>query len=142
LEKCLEKGSSGLDFGSGPGPTLSVMFQEAGHNVNLYDIFYAPDASVFDQKYDFVTTSEVVEHLNDPKEELHRLWQCIKPQGYLGIMTKLVIDRESFARWHYKNEPTHIRFYSQATFRWLAGLWGAQVAFIDNDVMIFSMKGE
>jgi len=137
LKKRLIKGSCGLDFGSGPGPTLSVMFEEAGHHVSLYDAFYTPDISVFDKKYDFVTTSEVVEHLNNPKDEFNRLWTCLKPQGYLGIMTKLVINQEAFARWHYKNEPTHICFYSQATFRWLADLWNVQVEFVDKDVTIF-----
>ena len=29
--------SVGLDFGSGPGPTLSVMFEEAGHTMSIYD---------------------------------------------------------------------------------------------------------
>ena len=138
LEKCLAEGSDGLDFGSGPGPTLSVMFEEAGHRVSLYDMFYAPDASVFEKQYDFVTTSEVVEHLNNPRDELNRLWNCLKPQGWLGIMTKLVIDQEAFSKWHYKNEPTHICFYSQETFRWLANFWNAQVEFVDKDVMIFS----
>lgn len=141
LEKRLTRGSCGLDFGSGPGPTLSVMFEEAGHNVSLYDAFYAPDISVFNKKYDFVATSEVVEHLNNPKDELNRLWNCLKPQGYLGIMTKRVIDREAFAGWHYKNEPTHICFYSKETFCWLAGLWNAEATFADNDVVIFS-KGQ
>ncbi len=138
LEKCLTKASYGLDFGSGPGPTLSVMFEEAGHHVSLYDEFYAPDNSVFDKQYDFVTTSEVVEHLNNPKDELDRLWCCLKPQGHLGIMTKLVIDCDAFARWHYKNELTHICFYSQTTFQWLADLWKAHVTFADKDVAIFT----
>lgn len=140
LEKRLTRGSYGLDFGSGPGPTLSVMFEEAGHHVSLYDTYYAPDISVFDKKYDFVTTSEVVEHLKNPGDEFDRLWNCLKPQGCLGIMTKLVIDRKAFARWHYKNEPTHICFYSQETFRWLADLWNVQVEFADKDVSIF-LKG-
>jgi hypothetical protein len=41
--------SQGLDFGSGPGPTLSVMLAAAGHTIALYDPFYADDAGVFDQ---------------------------------------------------------------------------------------------
>jgi len=67
MEKCLARGSCGLDFGSGPGPTLSVMFEEAGHTMTLYDRFYAPDETVFNKEYDFITTSEVVEHLSDPR---------------------------------------------------------------------------
>jgi len=131
-------GSNGLDFGSGPGPTLSVMFEEKGHNVKLYDQFYALHPSVFDWRYDFVTATEVVEHLRYPQVELDRLWKCLKPGGYLGIMTKLVIDRDAFAGWHYKNEPSHICFFSRRTFKWLAALWKAEVDFFDEDVIIFS----
>ena len=38
----LAPGARGLDFGCGPGPTLSVMFEEAGFDIDVYDIFYAP----------------------------------------------------------------------------------------------------
>jgi hypothetical protein len=40
LQRCLTPGSSGLDFGSGPEPTLSMMFEEAGHSMTLFDYFY------------------------------------------------------------------------------------------------------
>ena len=39
MQKKLLPGSFGLDFGSGPGPTLSVMFEEVGHNLSIYDYF-------------------------------------------------------------------------------------------------------
>ena len=73
MQQKLPPGSQGLDFGSGPGPTLSIMFEEAGHTVSLYDYFYANDRSVLQQSYDFITTSEVVEHLHQPKYELEVL---------------------------------------------------------------------
>ena len=127
----------GLDFGSGPGPTLSVMFQEAGHLMEIYDPFYAPDHGVLGRKYDFITASEVVEHLHDPRAELDRLWGCLKPGGLLGIMTKRVIDADRFARWHYKDDPTHVCFFSPATFHWLAERWQATFVMPANDIVIF-----
>jgi len=129
--------SEGLDFGSGPGPTLSVMFEETGHRMDIYDVFYAPNDFVFENRYDFITATEVAEHLFEPGRELNRLWACLKPGGLLGIMTKLVIDREAFSRWHYKNDPTHVCFYSRATFRWLAERWAADVRFFGKDVIVF-----
>ena len=103
--------SSGLDFGSGPGPTLSIMFEEAGHNVAIYDPFYSPDKTPLTRQYDFVTASEVVEHFRNPAKDLQRIWSCIKPGGLLGIMTKLALDQASFSNWHYKNDPTHVSFF-------------------------------
>lgn len=129
--------SHGLDFGSGPGPTLSVMFREAGHTMAIFDPFYAPDNTVFDHQYDFITATEVVEHLRNPQMELNRLWDRLKPGGILGIMTKLALDVDAFARWHYKNDLTHICFYSRETFRWLAGQWGVEAIFVGKDVILF-----
>ncbi|MFA0697998.1 class I SAM-dependent methyltransferase, partial [Vibrio sp. 10N.222.49.C9] len=56
----------GLDFGCGPGPTLSLMMQEAGHDVDLYDLYYYPDTKVLNKRYDFITATEVIEHLYQP----------------------------------------------------------------------------
>ena len=134
----LEAGAKGLDFGSGPGPTLSVMLEEAGFSVNIYDIFYANNALVLQLEYSFITATEVVEHLSQPGEVLENLWSKIKPGGYLGLMTKLVTDKDAFSRWHYKNDPTHIRFYSIKTFQWLAISFNWTLEVIDKDVIFFT----
>jgi hypothetical protein len=136
LQARLAPGSRGLDFGAGPGPALAHMLTEAGHEVNLYDPFYANRPAALTRQYDFITASEVVEHLRHPGLELDRLYGLLKPGGLLGIMTKRVIDRERFARWHYKNDPTHVCFFSRETFAWLAARWGARVDFVDRDVII------
>ncbi|RLA41200.1 MAG: methyltransferase [Gammaproteobacteria bacterium] len=133
----LKPASQGLDFGSGPGPTLSLMLAEAGHRVELYDPFYAPDEGVFTRQYEFITSSEVVEHLQAPGRELTRLWALIKPGGVLAIMTKRVIDQAAFARWHYKNDPTHIVFFSEETFNWLGKLWQVEPVYCGADVVFF-----
>lgn len=133
----LPKGSKGLDFGSGPGPALAAMFEERGYRMTLYDPFYADDESVFGRKYDFITATEVVEHLYRPKAELDRLWVCLKEGGWLGIMTKQVRDREAFAGWHYIRDETHIAFYSKTVFRWLGGEWNSEPIFISKDVVLY-----
>lgn len=132
----LEFGSRGLDFGSGPGPTLSVMLEERGHAMALYDPFYAPDSKVLAQQYDFVTCTEVVEHFACPAMEFATLWRLVKPGGWLGIMTKLMGECSDFAAWHYKNDPTHIVFYSRKTFFWLAGQWQSSPEFLGADVVL------
>lgn len=134
----LAAGSHGLDFGCGPGPALAAMFAEAGHEMAVFDCFYAPDLSVFKRRYDFITATEVVEHLHRPGNELQRLWRLLKPGGHLGLMTKLVIDQAAFSRWHYKNDPTHVGFFSRETFDWLAAEWGTAAEVIGNDVIIIA----
>lgn len=129
--------SSGLDFGSGPGPTLSLIMAEAGHQMAIYDPYYAPAPECLTQSYDFITASEVVEHLSRPGEELDRLWSLINAGGWLGLMTKRVSGREAFARWHYKNDPTHICFYSRDTFDYLGRQWQADALYPHADVVLF-----
>lgn len=135
LEK-LKPGLSGLDFGCGPGPTLSVMMEEAGHTVDLYDHFYCSDSSVFQKRYDFITASEVVEHLGNPKRVFAQLFQMLKPGAPLGIMTKLHSDPQSFKNWHYIQDPTHICFYSRRTFQYLSEIYHLDIEFIGRDVII------
>ncbi len=140
LQQCLAPGSSGLDFGSGPGPVISLMFEEAGHSMTLFDTFYEPIPAVLEKQYDFITATEVVEHLRDPGKELEQLWACLKPGGWLGIMTKVVVGPDAFPRWHYKNDPTHVCFFSRATFTWLALQWKADLTFPDGDIVLLRKK--
>jgi len=133
----LALGSRGLDFGAGPGPTLSVMLQEAGFAVVIYDIYYAPDRSVLANRYDFITATEVVEHLSRPGEVLQTLWAMLEPGGWLGLMTKLVQDKAAFERWHYKNDLTHISFFSFVTMDYLCTRWGASIERPEDDVILF-----
>jgi hypothetical protein len=53
-------------------------------------------------------------------------------------MTKRVRDKPSFSTWHYKNDPTHIAFYSEQTFAWLAQQWQLKLEIIDNDVVFLT----
>lgn len=137
MNKKLELNSYGLDFGSGPGPTLSLMFEEEGHTVRIYDPFYADDKSVFDEQYDFITTTETAEHLYNPLMELDRLWSLLKPGGYLGVMTRRWTTVEAFKNWHYKNDDTHVIFFHEETFRWLQERWDAGLEIYKRDVVVF-----
>ena len=142
LNDRLPPNSYGLDFGCGPGPTLNLMFEEVDHRMEIYDPFYADNESVFDQQYDFITATEVLEHLFHPGKELERLWECLNPGGYLGIMTKIAEDDpDFFADWHYRLDLTHVTFYTTDTFRWLADKWNASVGFPADRAIIFQKSG-
>ncbi|MEJ2328514.1 MAG: class I SAM-dependent methyltransferase [Gammaproteobacteria bacterium] len=136
MQERIPQHASGLDFGSGPGPTLSRMFEEQGHRVRLYDPFYAPDASALHGHYDFITATEVAEHLHQPAFELERLWSLLRPAGWLGIMTRRFNPKLYFPDWHYKNDPTHVIFFSDLTFEWLANQWETTVSFHGADVVL------
>lgn len=135
--KIIKPGSKGLDFGSGPGPTLSLMFEQQGHRVDLFDKFYANNQAIFSKKYDFITATEVLEHLRSPFDELNRLYDMLNNSGVLAVMTCMLNDSIDFELWYYKNDPTHICFFSKTTMQYLAKIWGANVQFYNNNVAIF-----
>ncbi len=136
LNQRLAPHSYGLDFGCGPGPTLSLMLQEQGHNLSLYDLYFYPDTQVLERQYDFLTATEVIEHLYDPHTVWRQWLNLVKPGGWIGLMTKMVIDVDAFAGWHYKNDPTHVIFFSRATFQYLAERDRLELEFIGNDVIL------
>lgn len=127
---------SGLDFGCGPGPGLATLMNAAGHRMSIFDIFYAPQPEVLETAYDFVTCTEVVEHFNNPSRELNTLFGLLKEGATLGIMTKLVINQQKFAGWHYKNDPTHISFFSVETFEYLAERFDCKLIYQHQDVIM------
>lgn len=145
LERCatpllarLAPGSHGLDFGCGPAPLLAKILEENGHHIATYDLYFQPDASVLEGRFDFIVSTEVMEHLADPMAVLELLWQRIKAGGVLALMTKLVLSRERFANWHYIRDPTHIVFFSTETFQWLANQLSATLEFSGSDVIFFT----
>lgn len=135
LQQHVKSSARGLDFGCGPGPALSVMLTEQGYAMSVYDIFYDDDKTVLACNYDFVTATEVVEHLFNPGKVLQQLWLLLESGGLLALMTKQVIDKKAFANWHYKNDPTHVCFFSRPTFEWVAEQWGASLEFVGQDVI-------
>lgn len=133
----LMPGQQGLDFGCGPGPTLALMLTEAGFPCANYDPYYRPDAELLARRYDFVTCSEVVEHFCRPHDSWRQLAQLVRPGGWLAVMTKRASGSlDAFRRWHYKNDPTHVAFYAEATFAYLARQGGFSLEFAGADVVL------
>ncbi len=136
LAKQLIKQAKGLDFGSGPGPAISVILAEQGYQVENFDVFYADDRKLLTGKYDFITCTEVIEHLHSPHKELAMLTGLLNSGGFLGVMTKRLLDKASFTTWHYKNDLTHVCFYSDQTFEYIAKTWQYKTDIINSDTVI------
>lgn len=132
----IKAGDCGLDYGSGPGPALSVMFGEQGFSVNNYDPFFAPDTALLEQHYDFITCTETVEHFHSPATEFACLDSLLRPGGWLGIMTQWYTADTELADWHYLRDPTHVCFYHVDTLQWLAAHLGWQLLLAEDNVAL------
>lgn len=138
LQTFLKNEMKGLDFGCGPGPTISVMMAERGFEMNNYDPFFHDDRDVLTQKYDFITCTEVIEHMFRPMVEMKLLKSLLNENGVIGLMTEFVPDKEKFVNWYYKNDPTHVCFYSPQAFQWMAKELKCDLEVVGNSVVILS----
>lgn len=140
IRERFEKGARGLDFGCGPTPLLSDILKADGFEMEVYDPFYVNDESVLEQKYDFIVSTEVFEHLKSPLSEFEKLFSLLKPNGVLAIMTRPYDESIDFKTWHYKNDRTHICFYTVETFNWIAVRLGLEYSRVENDIFVFKAK--
>ena len=137
LKAILPPSSSLLDFGAGPGPALAQMMRNDGHQVAIYDPFYAPDRSVLSAQYDAVMATEVVEHFHHPHHDFKQMLAGVRAGGWLAIMTNLQDDDAAFAGWYYRRDPTHVAFYREETFQFIAKEFGLKLDRISRNVTFF-----
>lgn len=140
LGQRLPQGAKGLDYGAGPGPTVSVMLEKMGFSVSLYDIFFHPDTSLFDEQFQFVTCTEVIEHCFSPMADIQRMWSILEPGGVLGVMTEMVIDKEQYANWHYIRDDTHVCFFSKESFHWIGEKLGSDPIFEAPNTVFYKLS--
>jgi 2-polyprenyl-3-methyl-5-hydroxy-6-metoxy-1,4-benzoquinol methylase len=132
----LPAGARGIDYGCGPGPTLSVMFAESGFSMVDYDPFFFAQGATLRDHYDFLTCSEAMEHFYTPALEWQRIQGLVRRGGWIGIMTARVDEVDDFSTWYYKEDPTHVCFYARETFLWLADRDGMDAEFHGSSVVL------
>lgn len=140
LETFLPPGCRGLDYGSGPTPVLSEIFARQGFVMEIYDPFFAAKNKVLDQKYDFITCTEVVEHFFNPCQEFKLLVDHLEAEGHLGVMTSPRHPHEDFLMWPYIREKSHVSFYSNKCMDWIAEHFNLQTKFHSESVWIWTRR--
>lgn len=130
--------SKGLDFGAGTGPVISKVLNDNGYTITEYDPYFHNYPERLQQKYDYVTSSEVIEHFYDPYKEFKLLKGLLKPKAKLYCMTDIYDDSIDFGSWYYKNDPTHVFFYTKKTFEWIKNEFGFLDVKVDRRLITFS----
>lgn len=128
-----------LDFGSGPTPVLVELLRREGFNAVGYDPCFDSGADL-SQPFDAVVSTETFEHFRRPREELERIAGLLRPGGLLVVRTALWQPGQDFRTWHYANDETHIVFYSEATFRYIASTWGLRICETNGKDLIVATR--
>lgn len=115
----------GLDYGCGPVPTLNRLLEREGYYCEFYDPIFFPEYP--QGNYDFIFATECFEHFFRPGDEMLKLSGLLKPGGVLAVMTQLWADTGNFKDWGYAHDPTHVAFYHNNTFQFIAENFGFKI---------------
>jgi len=130
----VEKGARVLDFGSGPAPVFSWILKRNGYRVDSFDPFFCPDYSWTKRRYNAIVLVEVLEHLSGPVETLNSLIERLHPGGYLCMRSSLHDgDLSRFKAWWYRQDPTHISFFTPGTIEYLSTGLGLEIISISEN---------
>jgi hypothetical protein len=131
----------GLDFGEGCYPLLRELFDDIGiKNMDGFDPFYNNNTNIFNSKYDFITCSEVLEHINNPFDDISRLISLLNLKGILGVSTALYGGHIKFENWYYIKDITHINIFTEKTVYYLANTFNCDLKLMEKDLFIFEKK--
>ena len=127
-------GKRGLDYGSGPSPVLAMILErDYGFSMDIYDLFFSPDRIYEGKTYAMITSTEVIEHLQNPLEHFEIFKKCMGEGSVLSIMTLFHPESvEEFLNWYYMRDMSHISFYTPQTMRVIGEKTGLEVIYTDN----------
>jgi SAM-dependent methyltransferase len=131
------KTAQGLDFGAGTGPVISAMLGNEQYRIQQYDPFFFK-MDLRGLQYDYIVCSEVIEHFHHPAREFTLLKKLLKKGGKIYIKTALYSRDIDFEKWYYKNDQTHVFFYTEKTMHFIRTSYGFSDLEIAGNVIILS----
>ena len=129
---------NGLDFGCGTGPVIAKLLKEKGYNIELYDPYFKILNKALEYTYAYIFCCEVIEHFNSPKNEFTLLRNLLKEDAKLYCKTGLLKDSINFENWWYKNDKTHVFFYTPTTLKWIASHYNFKSVDITSKLITFT----
>jgi len=137
----VEKPKTALDFGCGRTSLLANLLELKGISCDYYDPIYHPNTLNHSKKYELIVSTEVFEHLHQPKEVFESLLERLKEGGYLALQTQFhPNDVEDFKKWYYHQDPTHIVFFHAKTFKVLCEMYGCEFVGDNSKNMVVLKK--
>jgi hypothetical protein len=111
-----------IDFGSGQSAVLTQILRRNGYGCVPYDPNFDLKLDESGPIYDSIILCEVIEHLRDINSDLAFIKGLLKKTGSILVRTKLYPEnKESFTKWWYNKDLTHINFFNLATLNFIAG---------------------
>ncbi|HQO50348.1 MAG TPA: class I SAM-dependent methyltransferase [Bacteroidales bacterium] len=126
-----------LDFGSGPSSVVAKLLRDKGFSMTVYDPYFFDDRKLLLNQYDFITCTEVMEHFYSPLESFTILFKMLVQNGKLYCTTRLYLPEIDFSSWFYKNDATHVFFYTPETVSFVSSKVGFSNFIIEDKLIVF-----
>jgi SAM-dependent methyltransferase len=110
---------SGLDYGAGPDSVVIYLLNKSKYLIHAYDPYFHPKEDLLKGTFDYIVSSEVIEHFYHPQTEFQQFYKRLNPGGWLFLQTEILQTDTVFANWYYRRDPTHVVFYSEKTLQWI-----------------------
>jgi len=137
----LKHGDRLFYFFCGPEKTWKKLLKDKGYYVTTYDPFFDNNSDWLNKNFNAVTAIEVFEHLSNPAKELDLLSSLLSTGSLLVIRTMLHNNNwDIFQNWWYKEDPTHLSFYSETTINYICRTWKYKILQIKDQCEIVLKK--
>lgn len=136
--KFINKDMIGLDYGAGYAAVLSQLLKLEGYKCEDYDPYFFEHT--LDKKFDYIFSTETLEHFYHPNKELTKIREILKQGGYLIVMTEQWYSLEDFKTWYYTRDPSHIAFYHSKSFDFICRNFGFDKLYDDDHRVIILQK--
>ncbi|HXU26167.1 MAG TPA: class I SAM-dependent methyltransferase [Bacteroidia bacterium] len=146
IESCFPDAKIMLDYGGGYGMFVRMM-RDLGYNFYRQDSYcenlfakYFDIVDIETKRMDVLTTFEVFEHLDNPLEEIKKMFDLSDNIVFSTVLTPA--DINEFTNWWYVSPLVgqHIAFYDITTLKYLAGKFGKHLYSNGNNLHVFSSK--
>ena len=138
IKNDFRKKDKGLDFGAGTGPVITKLLTDYSYDIKPYDPYFHNYPEYLKEKYDYIVCCEVIEHFHQPYHEFDKLKKMLNEKGRLYCKTELLRGDVNFDKWYYKNDFTHVSFYTEESFYWIKKEFNFRDVTIKNRLIIFS----
>jgi 2-polyprenyl-3-methyl-5-hydroxy-6-metoxy-1,4-benzoquinol methylase len=111
-----------LDFGCGKNAVLAGILSKKGVRCDSYDPLFNYSIDFSDKHYDTIILCEVIEHIRNLHEDLSLIQKLTKQDSKVIIRTQRYPSLESFPQWWYRQDSTHLNFFSDKALEYIAAL--------------------
>lgn len=126
-----------LDFWAWPWPIISKVLEDNNYNISKYDPYFWNNENLLSKKYDYIACCEVIEHFYNPDIEFEKLKNMLKKDWKLFLMTHIYDETIDFKSWYYKNDITHVFFYTKESLEYIKQKYDFSSLQIKDRLIVF-----